>query len=318
MSPRTPYIDPNELKRLSKLEPWKTVSAYLFDVGVIALAITLCEITKSWIIWLIAVPVIAGRMHAIAGLIHEFAHYRFISNKALSDWIGDLFMAWPIGTTVDGYRQNHLAHHRYTNSEDDPDWTAKLGTRAYTFPQRMRYAILNFLGYVVAISSVRDMGMAAGRMQGDHARNHSYLVLRAVYYLAVLAAVTYFGVWPEYLLYWIVPYTTFFFLFMYIRSVAEHFGETMVPDSELNGTRTVIPHAWEYLFFCPHNLNYHLEHHLYPSVPFYNLPALQRELMKNNRFATESHLTRGYVTGLLREVWLDGWNNRSPGRIASA
>lgn len=316
MNLRTSYIDPATLKHLSELKPWKTVAVYCLDLVVIFAAMALCEITQSWLVWLAAVPVIAGRMHAIAGLIHEFAHYRFISDKNASDWLGDIFLAWPIGTTVDGYRRNHLAHHRYTNREGDPDWEAKLGTRAYTFPQRMRYAVLNFLGYFIGVSSVRDMGMAVGRMQGDRNVSRGYLGLRGGYYLAVLAAVTWFDVWPQYLLYWIVPYVTFFFLFMYIRSVAEHFGETMVPDSELQGTRTVQPYFWEYWFFCPHNLNYHLEHHLYPSVPFYNLPALQKALLKDNRFACDAHLTHGYVTGLLREVWLDSWKRKQPGEIA--
>ena len=28
----------------------------------------------------------------------------------------------------------------------------------------------------------------------------------------------------------------------------------------------------------PHKVNYHIEHHLYPSVPFYNLPECHREM----------------------------------------
>jgi fatty acid desaturase len=36
--------------------------------------------------------------------------------------------------------------------------------------------------------------------------------------------------------------------------------------------------AWlEWLIF-PHQVNYHIEHHLYASVPHYNLPRLHREM----------------------------------------
>jgi fatty acid desaturase len=39
--------------------------------------------------------------------------------------------------------------------------------------------------------------------------------------------------------------------------------------------------AWlEWLIF-PHHVNYHIEHHLYASVPHYHLPALHKELQKN-------------------------------------
>ena len=41
---------------------------------------------------------------------------------------------------------------------------------------------------------------------------------------------------------------------------------------------TAIAEPWlEWLLF-PHRVNYHIEHHLYASVPHYNLPALHREL----------------------------------------
>jgi fatty acid desaturase len=30
--------------------------------------------------------------------------------------------------------------------------------------------------------------------------------------------------------------------------------------------------------YCPHHVNYHIEHHLYPAVPHYNLPRLHAAL----------------------------------------
>lgn len=50
-----------------------------------------------------------------------------------------------------------------------------------------------------------------------------------------------------------------------------------VNDHRLN-TRTIYLHP--VLQFCYWNMNYHAEHHLYPSVPFHQLPALH-ELIKN-------------------------------------
>ena len=70
---------------------------------------------------------------------------------------------------------------------------------------------------------------------------------------------------------------------------------------ELGSTRTVLPFLWEKWFFAPHMVNYHLEHHLYPSVPFYNLPELHAAMMANPTYAARAHMTRGYSTGLVRE-----------------
>ena len=318
MAQNAAFIAPKELKRLSQLTPWRTAFAIAFDWAVIAASIAVIEWTGSWLVWLLALPVIAGRMHAFGALMHDFAHYRFIPNKKVSDWVGDIFLAWPIGATVEGYRRNHLAHHNYTNTGRDPDWVVKLGTREYTFPQEMRFAILHFLGYFIGASSWRDIQLAAGRMQAEDMTGWGYKLARGGYYLAIGVIVLWAGVWREYLLYWVVPYLTLFFLFLYVRSVAEHFGETMEPLNELQGTRTVEPHFWERWFFCPHNMNYHLDHHLYPSVPFYNLPELNAALLRESRFTDHAHLTRGYATGLFREVWLDGWRRKWRGRAVEA
>jgi fatty acid desaturase len=304
------FVHPRELKRLSQLSPWRTATALVLDWTVIAAAIALCAWSGSWFVIAAAIPVIAGRMHGLAGLMHDFAHYRFVQNKRLSDAIGDLFLAWPLLATVEGYRRNHLAHHRYTNTDADPDWVIKLGTREFTFPQEMRFAILNFLGYFVGVSSIRDMRSALKRIKADDPHSRVYKLVRLNFYMLAAAAIAYFGLWKGFLLYWALPYFTLFFFFLYIRSVAEHFGETMDHSSELGGTRTVIPHFWERWFFCPHNLNNHLEHHIYPSVPFYNLPELRHVMDCNASYASGAHITRGYVTGLLREVWLDGWRKR--------
>jgi len=41
----------------------------------------------------------------------------------------------------------------------------------------------------------------------------------------------------------------------------------------------VLP-AWLAWLIFPHRVNYHIEHHLYASVPHYNLPELHREMAR--------------------------------------
>ncbi|MEO1109934.1 MAG: fatty acid desaturase [Pseudomonadota bacterium] len=48
-----------------------------------------------------------------------------------------------------------------------------------------------------------------------------------------------------------------------------------VPDHRLN-SRTVYMNR--FFRFVYSNMNYHVEHHMYPMVPFYNLPALHEEI----------------------------------------
>ena len=52
-------------------------------------------------------------------------------------------------------------------------------------------------------------------------------------------------------------------------------------SSPLTAARTNLAPAWLAWLIFPHHVNYHIEHHLYASVPHYNLPALHGELSKN-------------------------------------
>ena len=90
-------------------------------------------------------------------------------------------------------------------------------------------------------------------------------------------------------------------MFQYIRSVAEHFGELAYED-DLSASRTVKPALLERFFIAPHQVGYHLEHHLYPGVPFYHLPKLHQLLMKQKKYQEKAHITNGYVRGLLNEL----------------
>ncbi len=49
----------------------------------------------------------------------------------------------------------------------------------------------------------------------------------------------------------------------------------------------------------------HIAHHLFPSVPQYNLPELQGILMKDETFREHAHLVKNYLSlthGVLGEI----------------
>jgi fatty acid desaturase len=71
---------------------------------------------------------------------------------------------------------------------------------------------------------------------------------------------------------------------MRIRSIAEH---AMIPDpaDEMNNTRTTVARWWERVLIAPNRVNFHLEHHLLPTVPHYNLPRMHRMLRERGILA---------------------------------
>ena len=124
---------------------------------------------------------------------------------------------------------------------------------------------------------------------------------RLVFYIIMFSVLTITGTWSYYLLFWIVPYLSTFFMYQYIRSVAEHFGE-LAYDHLLTSSRTVKTNWLERFFIAPHHVGYHLEHHLYPGIPFYNLPKLHDILMSDANYHRQAHVTEGYMKGLMNEL----------------
>ena len=103
---------------------------YLCIALVIGGTVAFCEYRAGWgVPWAWNIPVfslaivlIGGLQHRLAGLGHEAAHYSLLRHKFLNDLLGDLLCMFPIVSTVHFYRVFHLAHHQYTNDVDrDPD-----------------------------------------------------------------------------------------------------------------------------------------------------------------------------------------------------
>ncbi len=296
-------LNPKDLQALSKTNAYRHAGAMLFDWVVIFGVIYWCIQFFNPLTYFIAVVIIGGRMHALAILMHDATHFSFLKNQKWNDLLTDIFITYPIFTTITNYRQNHLRHHRHLNSENDPDWAAKLPTQEYTFPKTKQEFLLTVFSYLFLIRGAKDAFAlfkrfsAGGKKYNQPKKDYT----RLVFYVSVSIILTLTSSWLYFLLFWIVPFLSTLFMFQYIRSVAEHFGE-LAYDHLLTSTRTVRPRLIEEFILAPHNVGFHLEHHLYPGVPFYHLPKLHTLLMEDEAYKSKAHITQGYVSGLLNEL----------------
>ena len=296
-------IDRKELKQFYQINTFRHASAIAFNWMVIIATAWLSIQFFHPLLYVGAVIIIGARMHALAILMHDASHYRFMKNKKWNDILTNVTTMYLVFSSIEKYRQNHLRHHMHLNTEEDPDWLAKLGRQEFTFPKTKREFLGTLLSYFFLYRGVMDAIWIFGRFKapakGKGAENK---VLKIGFYLVLATVLTLTGAWSYYLLYWVIPYFSTFFMFQYIRSVAEHFGD-LDHDHLLTSTRTLVQlRAWEKFLFAPHNVGYHLEHHLYPGVPFYSLPRLHHKLMQDENYAGKAHLTKGYLGGLLNEL----------------
>ena len=103
----------------------------------------------------------------------------------------------------------------------------------------------------------------------------------------------------ELYLLWVGAYLTTFSLVLRIRAMAEHACTDATTDPFFN-TRTTQANLLAKLSVAPLAVNYHLEHHLLPTVPLYSLPRMHALL--SERGALEGcHVAPNY-RAVLRDV----------------
>src|SRR3546814_14804533 len=68
-------------------------------------------------------------------MMHDACHGMLFSNRRLNDLIGDIFVAYPLGFSIDLYRANHMYHHRYTNTLRDRDYRVQRRDSDQHFPK---------------------------------------------------------------------------------------------------------------------------------------------------------------------------------------
>jgi fatty acid desaturase len=233
--------------------------------------------------------------------MHEGAHYLLFKNRRLNAVISELLLAWPVFITTRTYRPSHFAHHRHVNTDKDPDLMRKQSSVSeWQFPKSWGELLALLARDVFGLNTPQLFSDFSDMWEQTSDRKKgidSYAVARMLFYVVVVSAVTYFHVWPMFLLLWILPILTWVKMAMRVRSIAEHFA---IENDAYTPTRTTLPSFLESVFVAPRNINYHIEHHLYPSVPFFRLPKLHALLMKDPVYKSKAHVTMTYW-GVLRE-----------------
>ena len=278
------------LRELSKLNTLRAVAGIAGDWAIIAACFSAALLIPHPVVWVCAAIVIAARQHALLIIMHDASHFRIVANKRWNDRLSNWLLAWPALVSTEGYRDNHLAHHSHLNTDDDPDWTRKAGKPEWEFP-KTRWAMLRLIlrdvfggGFLDILGAMRNL--SSRKSKPDEVKQRAWGKL--CYYALIAAVITATGMWVPVLLLWFVPVFTILPVMFRLRGIAEHFG--LEGEHELNMSRNFAARSWERILFAPHNVGYHLDHHLFPSVPYYNLPQLHRELLKHPEYAAHAHL----------------------------
>ncbi len=297
----TAAVAPAVLKRLHRIQPWRHLAVVLRQLVLLALAVyVILRFGHLWYAWIPASIAIGFIVFSFTVLLHEVVH-----NVALSDrrsrWstlLGHLY-ALPSGLSKTQFTRWHLDHHDNLGTADgDPKrhfLTPKIVRRWYKalyftpalFPIYFRAARRATAGYEPALQKAiaRERTMAIAL----------HLAIPAVLWLTL-------G-WQLALKLHILPVFVVFPVAFAINRLGQHYD--IDPDDPAKWGTVIRPSPffWDRIFLWS---NYHIEHHYFPKVPFYNLPALHRALQG---FFQERNWTARTYGGLLFDWFV---KNRVP------
>ena len=283
--------------RLTRRSAWRSTLAIAHDFAVLAFSI---GVALYWwpnpLVVFLAVLVTGTRQHALFVVAHDAAHYLLFENRKINDFAGRA-CAMVQGLSMCTYRVIHRLHHNNLYGELDPDTALHGG-----YPRGRWYLIRKllkdlsgltawktyayFLGGAPALNTttnvaVRPLDDTSEKLRRDALRDRNAVIL---FHGVLLGLFAWSGYLVQYLVLWILPLVTVVQAILRLRAIAEH-GATTDFSSPLTAARTNLAPAWlEWLIF-PHSVNYHIEHHLYASVPHYNLHELHREMAANGLLA---------------------------------
>jgi fatty acid desaturase len=295
-------ITKEELKELYQISGWQSIKAIAVDwLGIVALSAIALYFMHP-VVTFVCMILVARYQLALAILMHDASHKRLFQSEKLNDYVGQIFLSSPLFFSLESYRILHLKHHQNPLAVDDPDLPL-IGGYPITHESLWRKLARDFFGvsyfkfiryFLFAPRKVRQSGVDGQKMKvSRHKKMPLYELLFWNFLMnGVIFSGFYFSGHPwMYVILWYVPMVTILQVLLRIRGITEHAGYAPNKDQRQNA-RTVI-NPLQTFFFAPHDVNYHIEHHVYPAIPFYNLSKAHK-IMKERGSLPEANLFYSY------------------------
>ena len=284
-----------QVTRKSNLQGWSVI---LFDWMIIVGIFCIAAVYPNPFTLIAAVVLLGGRQLALGIVVHETGHRTLFQSQALNDFCGKWLSGYWVFSDKESYMKGHLKHHQNAGTAQDPDLP---NYSAYPVSREsLRRKIKRDLTGQIGWRRMKSIGHSIRRIRTIQPRLRQTLIRSLMVNLAMLITMTLFG-HPWLYLLWVIAFMTSHMLVTRVRQIAEH---AAVPDNTSldirRNTRTIHISRLERLLIAPHRVNYHIEHHLMPSVPIYHLHLLH-DLLLRKGYYEGIEFSRGYYN-LLKQV----------------
>ncbi|PPR49548.1 MAG: hypothetical protein CFH15_01155 [Alphaproteobacteria bacterium MarineAlpha5_Bin5] len=239
-----------------------------------------------------------------AGL-HECIHKSAFKNKKLNEFVG-YFIGFVLMRSFLNGRYRHMAHHTYTqHPEKDPD--------KVDFPSSYLEYFKHVTSFSVWTRILENLFRHSFGKINDSEKNYiPHSEIRSLVFESRIMLIGYFFILlfsiyfssTFFLIYWLIPRILGEPFLRLVRMV-EHTGKDETADM-IHNTRTSFPSA--FLKFLYWNMPYHIEHHLYASVPFHKLPKFHKIIKPHTDEVEPSILSVHFE--ILKQIWKNKKNKK--------
>ncbi|MBT5052846.1 MAG: fatty acid desaturase family protein [Gammaproteobacteria bacterium] len=278
----------NLVTRKSSAQAWFIV---LSDWVLITSALGAAALLPNPITIVFAILVIGCRQLSLGIIVHETGHQTFFESKRLNDFVGRWLSGYWVFSSKTDYMKGHLRHHQLAGTPEDPDLK---NYAAYPVSRKsFRRKVWRDLSGQTGWRRLRSIGRTVIRYNTLNIEGRRVIRGGLITNLTFLGSVTLLGQPWLYLL-WVAAFISTHMLSTRLRQIGEHAAVRNQQSADpRDHTRTILTRWWERLLIAPHQIGFHLEHHLLPSVPIYRLPTLHKLLVDNGYLATDLLIT-GY------------------------
>ena len=220
-------------------------------------------------------------------IIHEACHRNLFSKEILNEFIGNL-SASLFGMSLKSYRDTHFLHHKYSNTLDDPQFNDALGDRNSDLNKIhfIKFIISPFYFAKFFLFIKREILLNVNNIfqkkrNQKKSINLKFIILSLLINLLIFSFIYFFTNKKILLAFsYHLSLATITLFLARIRTLAEHqyFLQAETPKKFVVSHNT---NLFEKMFFYDLNFNYHLEHHIFPRLPYKNLKLFSDKYVKS-------------------------------------
>jgi fatty acid desaturase len=284
-------LSKEDLRALREKSDLRAAASLLWTWALIAGAFALFVVWPNPLTFLAGAVILGGRQLALGVINHDCAHHAFFRHPKVDDFVGHWICGSPMNISLPAYRAYHLKHHKYAGTPDDPDigFVKNYPVPAESLRRKFIRDLTGQTGFRDTLRKIRNFRFA---------RQWQW----PAFHIALLGILTAAGAPWAYLMWWVAE-IFFYPAIVRLRQIGEHgtAKDRTSLDPRLNTGTTVAP-FWQRVILAPNDVNYHLEHHMFASIPPYNLPRLHRALSAGGYYDGFDCISRGYGDVIRRAV----------------